>query len=144
MNDVQIFNKSLLLVWVLLLNGLDDSDSDSLLHVSDSESTKRRVLREDLNTHGLLGDQFDHGSISGFNEFGFLFNNFTGSSVILGENLGEFTGDMGCVAIEDGGVTVTDLSGVIDDDDLSGETCSFSCGVILGIRADVSSLQFFD
>lgn len=48
------------------------------------------------------------------------------------------------MAIEDGSVTVMDFSGVVHDDDLSDETDGFSCGVILGIRTNVTSLELFN
>jgi hypothetical protein len=54
-------------------------------------------------------------------ELGFLFQNLSGTSVDLGVDLGELTGDVGSVAIEDGGVTGLDLTGVVKDDDLSEE-----------------------
>ena len=62
---------------------LDDSDSDSLLHVSDSESTKGRVLVESLNNHRFLGDHSNKGGISGLDEFGLGLSDLTGSSVDL-------------------------------------------------------------
>lgn len=38
-----------------LLNRLDDTDSDGLTHVTDGETSERRVLGERLNAHGLGG-----------------------------------------------------------------------------------------
>jgi hypothetical protein len=51
---------------------------------------------------------------------------------------------VGGVAIEDGGISVSDLSGVVNNDDLGGEGVSFTGRVILYIRADKSSLEFLD
>jgi len=34
-------------------HGLDDTDGDSLSHVTDGETSKRGEVRESLNTHGL-------------------------------------------------------------------------------------------
>jgi hypothetical protein len=48
------------------------------------------------------------------------------------------------VAIKNWGVTISDLTRVVNDDNLSGETCTFFCGVVLQIRADESSLDIFN
>jgi len=51
---------------------------------------------------------------------------------------------MGSVAIEDRGISISDLSRVIEDDDLGEEVFGFSGWVILFIRADISSLDVLD
>ena len=56
----------------------------------------------------------------------------------------ELAGDVGSVAIENGGVSVFDLSGVVHDDDLGEEGLDFSGGVTLGVTADVASLDVLD
>jgi len=61
----------------------------------------------------------------------------------LGDFL-EFNGDVGSVAIQDGGVSVLDGSGVVKNDDLGEEGFSGSGGVSLGIRGNVSSFDFLD
>ena len=53
-----------------LVNGLDDTDSDSLPHVTDGETTKRWVGIVLLNAHGLAGHKLDDASITRLNEFG--------------------------------------------------------------------------
>jgi hypothetical protein len=50
--------------------------------------------------------------------FGFGFEFFSGSSVDLGVDGFEFAGNMGGVAIEDGGVSGLDLSWMVENDDL--------------------------
>ena len=59
-------------------------------------------------------------------------------------NFGEFTGDVSGVAIQNGAVTVFNLSGVVHDDDLSQEVFDFHWGVVLGVSTDVSSLDVLD
>ena len=59
-------------------------------------------------------------------------------------DLGEFAGDVGGVAIEDGSVAVFDLSGVVHDDDLGDERLDFFGRVVLGVTADVASLDVLD
>ena len=51
---------------------------------------------------------------------------------------------MGGVAIEDRGVTVSDLSGVVHDDDLSGEGLGLLGGVVLRVRGNVSTSDILD
>ena len=142
--NVHIFNKSFLLGEFLLFYGLDDTDSDGLLHVSNGESSEGGIFSENFNTHGFHGDELDHTSFSGLDTFGELFNDLTRSSVDLGLDFSELTGDVGSMAIEDGGISVVDFSGVVHDDNLSDEADGFTGGVILGIRTNISSLEFFN
>jgi len=110
-----------------------------LLHVSNGESSEGGILGEDLTTHGLGGDEGDHGGILGLDELGFLFEDLSGTSVDLGVDFGELAGDVGSVAIQHGGVSGLDLTGVVQDDDLSEEAGGFLGGVVLGVTTDVSS-----
>ena len=51
---------------------------------------------------------------------------------------------MGGVAIQDWGVSVLDLSGMVHDDDLGKEGLNLSWGVVLGVSSDISSLDVLD
>ena len=51
---------------------------------------------------------------------------------------------MGGVAIEDGGVAVSDLSGVVHDDDLGGESLGLLGRVVLGVRSDISTTDILE
>jgi len=102
-----------------LLNALDDTNSNRLSHITNRESTKGRIISESLDTHRLGGNHLDDGGISRFDEFRRVLDLLAGSSVDLLEKFSEFTGDVGGVAVEDGCVTGTDLTGVVQDDDLS-------------------------
>jgi hypothetical protein len=51
-------------------------------------------------------------------------------SVDLLEKLRELAGDVGGVTVEDGSVTGTNLSRVVEDNDLGVERGSFHCGII--------------
>ena len=125
-------------------DGLDDTDSDGLTHVTDSEATERRVLGEGFNDHGLHGLELDHSGVLGLDAGGGILHDLTGTLVDLGEDLAELAGNVGGVAIEDGRVSVLDLTGVVKDDNLSVEELSVAGGVGLGVRADVSSLDILD
>ena len=123
---------------------LDDTDSDGLSHVSNGETTKRGVLREDFDDHRLLGDHLNHGGIAGLDAGRVLLSGFTGTLVNLVTDLAELAGDVGGVAIENGGIAVLDLTGVVKNDDLGNEHFSVLAGVVLGVRADVASLDILD
>lgn len=55
-----------------LLGGdrLDDSDGDSLPHVTHGEATERGEVGEGLDAHGLRGDQLHDAGIAGLDELG--------------------------------------------------------------------------
>lgn len=59
-------------------------------------------------------------------------------------DLRELAGDVSGVAVEDGSVTVFNLTGVVHDDDLGDERLDFSGRVVLGVTADVASLDVLD
>jgi hypothetical protein len=63
--------------------GLDDTDSDGLPHVTDSEPSKGRELGEGFDTHGLAGLQLNDGGITRLDELGVVFCGFTGTTVNL-------------------------------------------------------------
>ena len=130
----------------LLLTGdlLDDTDGDGLTHISDSETTEGSVGGEGLNNHRLLGNKLNHGGILGFDALGLLLSDSTGTLVNLGSDLCELAGNMASVAIEDGCVSVLDLSGMVEDDDLSDEHFGVSAGIVLGVGSNVTSLDILD
>lgn len=51
---------------------------------------------------------------------------------------------MGSVAIQDGSVTSTDLTGVVEDDDLSIEGVGTLGGIVLGVTGNVATTNFLD
>ena len=59
------------------------------------------------------------------------------SAVDLLDELREFTGNVGSVAIEDGSVTSADLTGVVENDDLGVERSGLLGGVVFAVRADL-------
>jgi len=99
---------------------------------------------EDFTAEGLGGDEGDESGISVLDELGVLFLRFTSSSVDLVVNGFELASNMGSVAIEHGGISVLDLTGVVHDDDLRVERSNFFSWVVLGIRSDVSSADILD
>ena len=104
-----------------LLDGLDDADGDRLPHVTDSETTKRGVLVVRLHTHGLARHKLGNAGIARLDELRVGFDGLAGATVDLLEELRELAGDVSGVAVEHWSVTCADLSGVVEDDDLSVE-----------------------
>lgn len=129
---------------VLLDGFLDNTDSDGLFHVSNGESSEGWVLIEGFNTHGFLWDHSNESGITGLDEFGFSFNNLTSSSVDLGFDFVELAGNMGSVAIEDWGVSLLDLTWMVEDDNLSEEVSGILGWVVLGVGGNESSSDILD
>lgn len=127
-----------------LLNGLDDTDSNGLPHVTDSETTERRILVVGLNAHGLAGDELDDGGITRLDKLGRVFERLASSAIDLLLELGELASNVGSVAIEDRSVASTDLTRVVEDDDLGGEGGGLLGGVVLGVRGDVATANVLD
>jgi hypothetical protein len=127
-----------------LLNGLDDTDSDGLTHVTDGETAQRRVVGESLNAHGLGGNHLDDGGVTRLDELGGSLNSLAGTAVDLLEELGELAGNVGGVAVKDGSVTGTDLTRVVENNDLSVEGSSAQRGVVLGVTSDVATANVLD
>ena len=51
---------------------------------------------------------------------------------------------MGSVTIQDRGISVLDLTGVVKNNNLSKESNSFSRGVLFGVSSNISSFDFFN
>jgi hypothetical protein len=115
-----------------------------LTHVTDGESTKRRVVRERLDTHGLGRNHLDNSGITRLDKLGAGFKGLTSSSINLFNELGKLASNVSSVAIEDGGVSGTDLTGVVEDNDLGVEGSGTDGGVILGVGADHATTNVLD
>lgn len=102
----------------LLLDGLDDTDSHGLPHVTHSKTSQRGVLGEGLHAHGLARLHLDDGSISRLDVLGIVFQLLARTTVDLLNQLRELAGNVSSVAIQDGSVTSRDGSRMVQDDDL--------------------------
>ncbi|RUP43899.1 hypothetical protein BC936DRAFT_136570 [Jimgerdemannia flammicorona] len=118
-----------------LLDTLDDTYGDRLLHVPVSEATK----------WGELGtEHLDDGGVTGLDELGVVLKLLAGTTIDLLDKLGELASNMGGVAIEHRCVASADLTGVVEDDNLSEEGGGFLGGVVLGVGADEATTDFLD
>jgi hypothetical protein len=120
------------------------SERTKCVLTSDGKSTQGRVLLVRLDTHGLGGNKLDDGGVTRLQELGAGLHDLSGSSVDLLDELTELAGNVGGVAVEDGRVSGTDLTGVVQDDDLGVERSGLLGGVVLGVGADVSSSDVLD
>ena len=121
-----------------LIDGFDNTNSDSLPHVTDGETTKGRIFVIRFNTlvyqwfrkkgrldeiskthHGLGRNEFGDASVTRLDEFGSSFNGLSTPTIDLLNELGELAGDVGSVAIEDWGVSGANLTRVVEDNNLS-------------------------
>jgi len=135
---------STLLGILLLDDGLDDTDSDGLSHVTNGETSERRIVSEGLNNHGLGGLHGDHAGITVLDELGVGLGGLAGTTIHLLIDVLELGGDVASVAIEDGGVAVLDLAGVGHDDDLGLEGLATLGWVVVGVGGDVATLDILD
>jgi hypothetical protein len=129
---------------LLLRDALDDTDSNGLAHITDSETTKRGVFSEGFDTHGLLGDKSDDGSITSLDKLGVGLEFLSRSAIDLLGKLSEFAGNVSSMAIKDGAVTCSNLTRMIQNDDLSRERFTSLCGVVLGVRSDVTTADILN
>merc|ERR1719449_477232 len=123
---------------------LNYSYGHGLSHVPDSKSSEGSKLAEWLYTHRLRRHQLDNGSVSRLDELWIVFRRFTSPPVHLLLDLCEFTSNVGRVAVEHWAVAIGHLARVVEDNDLSGEVCDTTGGLVLGIRGYVSSLDVLD
>jgi len=59
---------------ILLVGGLDDTDGDSLFHISDGESSEGRIFGESLAAHGLAGLEENQSRVTSLDELGLFFH----------------------------------------------------------------------
>ena len=83
----------------LSISALDYSNSNSLLHVSDSESSKRSVHVEGFNDNGLGWLNINDGGITAHDKFRLFFNGFISSFIKFAFDFFEFAGNVRGVAI---------------------------------------------
>mmetsp|Transcript_4318 Transcript_4318/g.4079 ORF Transcript_4318/g.4079 Transcript_4318/m.4079 type:complete len:485 (+) Transcript_4318:154-1608(+) len=129
---------------VNLDNSLDDTNGNSLSHVTDGKTTKRRVLGKGLDAHGLLGDHLDNGGITRLDKLGISFELLTRTAINLLLQSLKLAGNVSSMAIENGGVSGLDLTRVVQDNNLSGKALGTLGGIVLGVTADVSTLDVLD
>jgi hypothetical protein len=147
---------------VRLLNALDNTDSNckvvsismnlkglggvntSLSHVTNGETSKRRVVSESLNTHGLGWNHLHDGSITRLDELRGSLNGLSGTTINLFQDLRELASNVGSVAVKNWSVTSTNLTRVVEDNDLGVERVGTLGGVVLGVTSNVTTTDFLD
>ena len=137
---------------------LDDSPSHRLLPAPDDKPPDGGRLAEVLDTHGPGGHQLGHGDCTRLHKLVVVFwydgpsspwflraeggtgirtdNSFRHPKLYL-------AGDMGSVTAENKAVAIWDLSGVVEDYDLSGEVSCLWSGIDLGDRGHKSTINMY-
>merc|ERR1719481_1067056 len=128
----------------LLVHSLDDADRHGLPHVTHSKTTKGRVLGKALHTHELSWHHDDDSSITGLKGLGVVLKLLAGTTVDLLLELAELAGNVSSMAIEHRGVTLGDLTRVVQDDDLGSEVVSLHGRVVLAVASHVTTTDFLD
>jgi hypothetical protein len=125
-------------------NRLDDTDSNGLSHVTDGETTKRWVVGEGLNTHGLGRNHLDDSSVTRLDEFGGVLDGLASSAIDLLQEFRELASNVGSVAVKNWSITSADLTRVVKNDDLSSEGVGTLWWVVLGVTSNVATADFLD
>jgi len=125
-------------------NFLNNTDSNSSFHISNSKSTKRWELREWFNAHRFGGFQVDDSTVRGLNEFWFFFQDFTISSINLFFNLVKFTGNVSSVTIKNWSITISNFTWMTKNNNLSIERITFFSSINFIIRSNITSFKFFN
>lgn len=123
---------------------LDDTDRNGLTHITNGETSERRIVGKGLDAHRLGRNHLDNGCVSGLDELGVVLDGLARTTVNLLEKLGELAGDVGGVAIEHRGITGSDLTGMVEDDDLGVERLTSLGRVILGVTGHVTPTDLLD
>jgi hypothetical protein len=76
--------------------------------------------------------------------FGGLFQSLTSTSVDLLLESVELACNVGSVTIKYGAVAISDLTGVVQNNNLGNKGCSFLRGVAFGVTANISSTDILD
>ena len=120
------------------------NEQTGLSHITNGETSERRVVSEGLNAHGLGWNHLDDGSITRLDELGSVLDGLSGTTINLLQDLRELASNVGSVAIKDWGVTGTDLTRVVENDDLSVERFGSLGRIVLTITSNVTTTDFLD
>lgn len=102
----------------------DDTNSNCLLHVTNSKTTEWWIARILFDTHILGGLKGDQGSVTTFDCLWKFLCDFSRSLVALIFDLVKLASNMGRVTIQHWRITIVDLTRMIKDNDLDVEKSS--------------------
>jgi hypothetical protein len=123
---------------------LDDTHCNSLSHVTNSETSERRIISESLNTHWLGWNHLNDSSVARLDELGGVLDGLASTTIDLLQELRELASNVGSVAIENWGITSTNLTRVVEDNDLGVERIGTLGRIVLGITSDITTTDFLD
>jgi len=123
---------------------LDDTDGNGLTHVTDGKTTKWWVVGKGLDAHWLGWNHLDNGCVTRLDKLWRSFDGLASTTINLLEKLRKLASNVGSVAIEDWSVTSTNLTRVVEDNDLSIERLGTLWWIVLGVTANVATTNFLD
>lgn len=130
--------------FVNLLDTLDNTDSNGLPHITDSKATERREFGVGFNTHGLGRNHLNNSRVTRLDKLGVVLKLLARTTIDLLNQLGELAGNVSSVAIEHWRVTSTNLTGVVEYNDLGLEGGGLLGRIVLGVGADEATTNFLD
>ena len=102
------------------------------------------VVGKRLDTHGLGRNHLNDSGITRLDKLRVVLDRFTGTTINLFQQLGEFAGDMGGVAVEHWSVSSANLARMVENDDLSIEGVGALWWVVLGVTSNITTTNFLD
>merc|ERR1712080_685624 len=126
---------------LLYCDGLDDSHSNCLPHVTYSEPSQRWEVRECLYTHGLRRGEHHDSRVTRLHSLGGVLYLLARTPVHLLLDVCKLAGDMRCVTVQHGCVAVRDLSGMVEYNNLSSEVCRGLWWFVLTVACHVPTAE---
>ena len=115
-----------------------------LSHITDGETSQRRVITEGLDTHRLRWDHLNDGCITRLDKFRGVFDRLASTTIDLLQKLRKLAGDVSSVAVKHRCVTSANLTRVVKDDDLGVERIGTLGGVVLRVTSNVATTNLLD
>jgi hypothetical protein len=94
--------------------------------------------------HRFAWNKFDNTGITGLHELWIVLQGLATPTINLLDELSELTGDVGSMAIEDGCIASANLTGMVENDDLSIEGSGFFGGVVLRVRGNITTTNILN
>jgi len=125
----------------LLLHSLDHTHSNRLPHITNSKTTKWRVLGKSFHGHGLGGNHLHKPCIPILQKLRLFLQLLAWSPIHLRQDLSKLHRDVGGMAIQHWCIPISNLTRVVHDDNLGGEIGRFLGRIVLRVRRNIPSLQ---
>lgn len=129
---------------VSLDHRFDHTNGNRLSHVTNGKSSKRWIVGKGFHTHGLGRNHLDNGSIARLDELRSVFNRLARTTINLFENFGKLAGNVSGMAIEHRSIASSNLTGMVENDDLGVEGFGTFGRIVLGVARHIATTDFLD